>query len=81
MKTEPIKVYFWKVLVLLAGGSGGRTKDVTMRFRVIARNQVEAEQIGHDLAELGGHTGQLLCQAIQIEKVEGRRSLPAFSSN
>jgi hypothetical protein len=74
MKTKPIFVYSYNVHVLLAG-------ERSVRFRVVARNKEEAEEVGMQLARMA-KLKPMLPEAVLDQtqfNQKGDRLLPADS--
>jgi hypothetical protein len=67
MATSVLKLYTWSVYVLDA-------RECSSRYRIIAQDKKEAEQIGGDLARMGMRPEPLLVEARrQVFTVTDRR--------
>lgn len=82
MRTKPIKLYAYSVLVLAIeaepeGGirRGSAKKEATYRFRVIAQNADEAESIGLELVRTTGERRELLATVNKVECLRHCHSL------
>lgn len=67
MRTEPIKLYAYSVLVLAIQADGSARKEATHRYRVIATNAVEAESIAIELVRATGEDRELLATVNKVE--------------
>jgi hypothetical protein len=71
MRTVPIKLYAYSVLVLAVQAERSAKKEAVYRFRVIARKVDEAESIALELARLAGETREMIATANKIECLRG----------
>lgn len=67
MRTEPIKLYAYSVLVLAIQADGPWRKEATHRYRVIATNANEAESIAIELVRATGEERELLATVNKVE--------------
>lgn len=75
MRTQPIKLYAYSVLVLAIQADDSAKKEATYRYRVIATNAIEAESIGIELVRTTGERRELLATVNKVECLRHCHSL------